>query len=376
MIIFRYLTREIALTLSSVTGVLLLVFLSNQFVRFLSQAATGKFASTLLLKLLSIEIPHLLTLLLPLGLFLGILLTYGRLYADNEMSVLSACGVSRQQLLTFTLPITGIVVAIVIILSFWLTPKLLTYRNTLLAQSGTAIQLQAALPGRFQETDGGKRIFYVESMSADKQKMKNIFMAQLEKTDETQNSTIAPWIIITAKSGHQMIDRKTGDRFFVSEDGHRYQGTPGAKDFRIVNYKEYGIRIESHAVAISKQEASMSTLALLKTKENPLIANAELQWRIAMPLSALLLALLALPLSHINPRQGRYAHILPGILIYILYLNLLLLGRNWIERDIIHPDIGLWWAHGLMLIAAGVIWINQAGWRYTWQSVSTRWQIP
>src|SRR5262245_51842647 len=106
MIIARYLSREIALTLFAITGILLITFLSNQLVHYLNQVAVGKFAHTALLALMAIEIPHLLSILLPLALFLSILLAYGRLYADNEMTVLHACGLSDKQILLFTLPIT------------------------------------------------------------------------------------------------------------------------------------------------------------------------------------------------------------------------------------------------------------------------------
>lgn len=374
MIIFRYLTREIASTLSAISALLLLIFLSNQFVRFLSQAATGKFATSMLIKLLAIEIPHLLILLLPLGLFLSIVLTYGRLYAESEMTVLFTSGLSRKRLVQLTLPIILTVTIIVALLSLWITPQLLTYRGKLLAQTGTAIELQAALPGRFQETEGGRRIFYVERMSADKEHMESIFMAQLEDNNETTEN-IPPWTIITAHSGYQMIDNKTGDRFFVTENGQRYQGLPGQKNFSIVQFERYGIRIESHASALANQEQTISTWSLWRHPLNLKAAYAELQWRFAMPLSVLILGLLAIPLSRVKPRHGRYGQLLPAILIYTLYVNCLLMGRNWIGQGVIHYSVGLWWVHGLLLIMTGIIAIHQIGWRDCWLLFKKRWHF-
>jgi lipopolysaccharide export system permease protein len=357
MIVFRYLNRELATTISAITGVLLLIFLSNEFVRYLSHAATGDFSSATVLRLMLIEIPHLLGLLLPLGLFLAILLVYGRLYIDNEMTVLNACGLSRFKLIGLTLPITGVVMIIVAMLSLWLTPHLMVYREQLLAQTGSAMELETLLPGRFQAAGGGKQVFYVEGMSLNKQHMQNIFMAQLNTSDT--DSTITPWIILSAAGGHQMVDAKTGDRFFVATNGRRYQGLPGHKDFEIVQFTEYRARIEKHVADITDQQSAMSTLTLLHAKKDLLDAVAELQWRISAPISALLLVLLAIPLSRVRPRQGRYAALLPAILAYIIYANLVLVGRNWIESGGISPVFGLWWIHGLMLLVIILVWTKQ-----------------
>lgn len=373
MIIFRYLNREIGFTLAATTSILLFIFLSNQFVRLLGQAATGKFAQSLLLKLMAIEIPHLLIILLPLGLFLSIILAYGRFYVDNEITVLSACGFSQKQLVNATLPTVLLITFSISILTLWAVPKLLIQRNHLLAQSGTAVELQATLPGRFQEVEGGKRVFYVEKISADKQRMQNIFMAQLPKNTHS-NSTIPPWIIVTANSAYQMLDNATGDRFFVTVDGHRYEGLPGTKNFRIVHYKEYGIRIESHASIIDNPEETLPTLALLQKGKNKNAAIAELQWRFSLPLSTLLLGLIAIPLSRVKPRHGRYTQLLPAILIYTLYINLLLVNRHWIELGLIHPLLGIMLSHGVMLFVLIFLWLQHIGWQHSKNVLIAYWR--
>lgn len=360
MIISRYLTRELSVALCAITGILLLIFLSNQFTRYLSKAATGKFASAILLRLIAIEVPHLLGILLPLGLFLAILLIYGRLYADNEMTVLTVCGISRTKLVWLTLPTTFAVIFIVSVLSLWLTPKLLSYRDHLLAQTGTAAQIETTLPGRFQAARGGQRIFYVESISPDRQRMQNLFMAQLATDSDPANPN---WIIVTAKDGYQTVHPVTGDRFFVTSSGSRYQGIPGQNDFKIIKYGSYGIRIESHVADVNKEEETFSTSALWHATKDKALAQSELQWRLSMPLSALLLTLLAIPLSRVKPRFGRYAQLLPAILIYIFYANLLLIARRWLEQGTIPLHLGLWWIHGALLVVTLIIWLRQTGWQ-------------
>lgn len=372
MIIFRYITKQILLALCALTSMLLLIFLSNQFIRYLSQAATGKFAGALLLKLIAIEVPHLLGILMPLGLFLAILLVFGRMYVDNEMTVLSACGLSRSRLTLLTFPAMGIVIFIVCVLSLWLTPKLLNYRDRLLAQTGTAAQLETTLPGRFQAANGGQRVFYVENISSDHQHMQNLFMAQLDQNSTPNNPA---WIIVTAKKGYQTENPKTGDRFFVTLNGHRYQGIPGQNNFKIIQYGTYSLRIENHLADITSQEEALPTSQLWKTTKNKRLALSELQWRLSMPISALLLTLLAIPLSRVKPRYGRYGQLLPAILIYIFYANLLLVGRNWIEQGSIPAHLGLWWIHGLLLLIVIGIWISQTFRRDLWLNWLNRWRL-
>lgn len=361
MIIFRYLNREILTTLSAVTGILLLIFLSNQLVHYLSRVAVGKFTIGMVLRLLLPEVPHLLGILLPLGLFLGILLSFGRLYAEHEMTVLNACGVSRSRLIVFVLPVMGLVVIVAGILNLWLSPQLIEYRERLLAQTGTAMELETTLPGRFQEANGGRQVFYVENLSIDHQRMQNIFMAQ--RAEKSENPDISPWIILTAEGGYQKIDKKTGDRFLVATNGWRYQGTPGNKDFQIVHFGQYGIRIERHVEDIGVQYDTMSTANLWRIAKNTQEAAAELQWRLAAPLSALFLTLFAVPMSRIKPRRGKYAALLPAILAYIIYANLLLLGRNWIEQGNLSSHLGLWGIHAGFLLITLWIWLRQTGWR-------------
>ncbi len=373
MIIFRYLTREIFAAMCSIAGILLLIFLCNQFVRYLNQAALGKFAGSVLLSLLAIEIPHLLAVLLPLALFLGILLAYGRLYSDNEMLILNSCGLSRIKLTTLTLPIACLVAAIVALLSLWLNPQLLVYRDRALMQTGAALVLQTTLPGQFQESDDGKRVLYVENTSSDHQHMQNLFFAQLD--DAPQSATLQPWVIVTAQSGYQIKDPKTGTQFFVTTNGRRYQGTPGNKDFQIAQFGSYKLPINNEVRDFSHAQETFTTKDLLRPTNNPdekMARIAELEWRLSLPLSALLLTLLAIPLSRVKPRKSKYSQLLPAILIYATYVNLLVFARNWVMGGSIPLSLGLWWIHALLLILIILLWISQAGWGNTWKMITNK----
>lgn len=361
MILFRYLTREILTSLSLITSLLFLILMSNEFVHYLNQVAGGKFAASILWELIILESPRFLAILLPFSLFLAILFTYGRLYADYEMTVLNACGFSLGQLTRLSLPFIFLLTFMVAGLNLWLNPFLLSYRNKLLSQTGTAVELQTVQPGSFQQTNGGHRIVYVESVSSDHKSVKNIFLAQTNP--QAIPSEITPWTILSANSGYQMVNPVTKESFFVAVNGKRYQGIPGQTEYYITQFLKYGIRIDLDTTTANKQQDAMSSLALWNASQpNKPSYFSELQWRLSAPISILLLALLAIPLSRVNPRQGKYLHILPAIIIYIMYLNLLLVGRNWIENGVISYRWGLWWIHGLLILTIVFAWCYALGW--------------
>ena len=361
MILFRYLTREVLTSLLLITSPLFIILMSNEFVHYLNQVAGGKFAVGILWKLIILESPRFLAILLPFSLFLAILFTYGRLYADYEMTVLNACGFSLARLTRMSLPFIIGLTFIVAALNLGLNPYLLSYRNKLLTQTGTAVELQTVRPGSFQQTNGGQRIIYVESVAADRQSVKNIFMAQTNRRGLA--SEVTPWTILSANSGYQTINPVTKEAFFVAVNGKRYQGIPGQTEYYITQFANYGVRIDLNTTAVNNQQDAMSSLTLWQaSKANKPGYFSELQWRLSAPISILLLALLAIPLSRVNPRRGKYIHILPAIVIYIMYLNLLLVGRNWIENGEISYRWGLWWIHGLLLVAIALAWCYALGW--------------
>jgi lipopolysaccharide export system permease protein len=359
VILSRYLTREVFGSLLAVTFILLLIFLSNQLVRFLSYAAAGKMASSILLQLLGFEIPYLLALLLPLGLYLGIILAYGRLYADNELNVMQASGLSQKQLMKTTSYFTVAITALVLVLMLWINPYIAVKKGRAIAESLSAENVLAAImPGRFQASSDGRRVVYVESVSRDRKVADNLFFADQVKVPEEEN-TPSWWSVVSAVRGYQTIDRETHKHFLVAEDGNRYEGIPGQNDYKIINFKIYLVQIPGMSMDnFHQQTEAIPTSTLLTQYADPMSA-AELQWRLSIPLSAFLLSLLAIPLSHVQPRQGRYSMLFPAILIYVVYVNLLFVARNWVEQKSVSIMLGMWWVHILfLLIVASVIFFR------------------
>ena len=362
MIISRYLTKEVAGALFAVTFVLLLVFLSNQLVRYLSYAASGKIAANILMQLMGFEIPYLLALLLPLGLYLGIILAYGRLYAESEMRVLQACGLSMKQLIGITSILVTLVAIMVCVLMWWVNPWIASQKDKLIVQSLTTENvLDTLMPGRFQVSSDGKRVVYVEKISRNHRRADNLFLADQSKIPSEENGS---WIVVSAAQGAQVIEPVSQDRFIEARDGFRYEGTPGQNAYKIIQFKKYSVltpRTVMHSMR--QQEEGIPTLKLLRNHESTDL-TAELQWRFSIPLSVFLLALLAVPLSHVKPRHGKYSQLLPAVLIYIVYMNLLFVARNWIEQKTVPGMIGMWWVHLLLFIIAMLLLMLQSGWSF------------
>ena len=356
MIISRYFAKEVYGTVFAVTLILVLVFLVNQTIRFLSQAATGHLASSAVFNLILLELPYLLGLLLPLGLYLGVLITYSRFYADQEMTVLFAAGMSRWQLLRVTLWISSLVFVLVCGLMFSLNPFLAQKKNSIVVSTAAKNLVATLVPGAFKISEGGRRVIYVGSVSRDHKTAENLFVADVSARDpddkaELQKGQPRGWTITSAHTGTQKREGPDNRVFIVAKDGYRYQGTPGKQDFEVTQYKQYGVELpQEEDNLVSQDSDALSSLQLMSNPKHQLRYATELQWRMALPISVILLAILAQVLSRVAPRQGRFHQIMPAILIYIVYANMIFIGRNWMYHGKTPEWIGLWWIHGALLL--------------------------
>lgn len=356
MIIQRYLTREVLNSLTAVITVLMLALLCQQVVRYLNYVAIGKIATSVLLELVSFEIPYLLAILLPLALYLGILLAYGRMYSDQEMAILNMSGFNDRRILRITGVMAFVIMMIVMALMFWVNPWISLKRQAVMSSDkATLHMIETLMPGRFQVSSDGKHVMYVESLSMDRKRAQNVFIAQQKPTADNGEQSQSQWMLISAEQGYQSKLKQIPDPFFVTVDGYRYEGTPGQNDYKIIKYKTYAIRIpQADSRVIHPEDEAMTTSALMSDYSNPKRA-AELQWRVSVGISALILGLLAAPLSAVRPRRSRYFILLPAVLLYIVYFNLLVVTRHWVEQGTLSISLGMWWVHAVMLALVGLL---------------------
>lgn len=360
MIIFRYLCKEILGTLLATTLLLLIIFITNQFVHYLNDAAAGKITVKAVMEVMLLQVPLLLGYLIPLSLFLGGLLALGRMTVDHELVVLEACGVSRVKIVKMIMALALVVAIIVAWLMLWVEPKMQWYQGKILTDAVEKSSLTKIIPGRFQTLrDSGRffEVFYAGGIDKHQQRMTNVFLA---KIDPNKGSKASFDLILADEAGE--FDKAGVGRFILFKNGFRYVGTPGKLNYDIVKFNDYGIRLASPPNNIDERIEAMPTTKLWKLPKKNLKAAAELQWRIAMPLSVLVFALLLVPLSEANPRKGKFSQILPAILIYIIYANLMFLGRAWVVKGVINSIIGLWWIHTLLALVGIIFLFFQSQW--------------
>ncbi len=351
LIIQRYFAKEIGRVLGAVTGILWLIAISNRFVILLGRVARGELPGVFLFKILGYMIPELLSFLLPLAFFFSILLVHGRWMAEKELTALYACGMPPKILLR---PLWGIGLVLFVgvgLFTTWLNPELKTQKERLLSEEEVILLLRTLAPQRFHSFQGGRLIFYAEKVSMDKTQLQGIFIAE------------QPKIIVTAAEGK--ILHREGQVLIRLKKGVRYEGVPGQAEYTKIQFGEYTRVLKNDGAALARHHSVISTVDLWKKSE--LRYQAELQWRLAPPISVVVLLLLALPLSRIQPRQGQFGKLFPSILIYIVYYNLLTMSKRWIEAGTIPVWMGLSWVHLSALLLALVLQLKQKGyWPKCW----------
>ncbi|MFK7733654.1 MAG: LPS export ABC transporter permease LptF [Pseudomonadales bacterium] len=352
MLIFRYLSKEILQVMTAVSIALLLITMSSRFVKYLAQAAAGDLATDVLFSIMLFRIPGFLELIIPLALFIGILLAYGRLYVESEMVVLSACGISNRRLLGYTMVVAGFVALLVASLSFYISPTGAAKVHSIFNDPKTYGQVNTLVEGRFQSSDGGKRVTYAESIDAEATEMNNIFIS--ESSSDRGSSAIS---VVVADRGE--IVRKQGNRYLQLEDGYRFSGQPGEQVLEVTRFSAYGQLLQEPQDLARKQlkVEARPTSELLGSDDQR--DRAALLWRISLPLLVPIVALIALSLSRTDHRRGRYVKLLPAIMIYLTYLLLLSAARSGLEDPDSSFPLSIWGIHALFLLL-GLTLFNSA----------------
>lgn len=340
----RYLLKEVINGWLAVTVVLWLVLVSNRLVGYLGDAAEGNIPGSLIFNLLALKMVWYLALVVPFALALGVVLGLSRLYRDNEMVVMSACGVGPGRIYWPLLGLSLVVAVFLAWLSLYVSPELQGMSSRLKASAQQQADMTVLGAGRFNDLQGGRITFYAERLSADRSQMENLFI--MVRSDSTE---VRPPQLLTAVSARRTLDPDTGDDFLILEDGYRYEGTPGEANYRIMQFSQYGVRVDlPDAAAPGEMREAVPTRRLLASDNSWDVA--ELQWRLSMPLSVIVLVLLAVPLTRGGPRQGRYGRVVMAVLLFVIYYNLLVTAKVWVGKGAVPPEIGLWWVPVLPVI--------------------------
>jgi lipopolysaccharide export system permease protein len=344
----RYLLREVTMTFVAVTGVLLVILLSNQLARVLGQAVQNGFPVSVVLSLIGLTTLQQLTVLVPIGLFLGIVLALGRLYHESEMTAMAACGVGTVSVYRPVALLTVVVAAMLAVLSYLVVPAAGARIQQIKVQALRSAQFGALEAGRFRSFAGGDVVFYAERVRPNGQ-LEGVFV---QRRDDDR-------VEIAVADRAEQRGAGQSEQLFVLYDGRRYEGVPGALEWRVVTFKEHGIPVHLPEVKAKGEKLSVRrTRALIGSPDND--DRSELAWRTAVPVMAVVLMLLAVPLSKLRPRQGRFARVGLAVLAYFVYSNLVAAVRVWIEKGSAGGALGMWWVHLLPLaLAAWLVWRDE-----------------
>lgn len=352
MIIFRYLIREVLTTMSAVSLVLLLIILGGRFIKLFEDIAEGSLSLDFLWSLLLLQLPSVLELILPLAFFLAVMLAYGRLYQENEMGVLLACGFSPRKLLLYTLCVGFFVAGIVGSFSLWLTPQSEARAFSIFQDQKKRMDFSTIKSGRFQKFSGGQ-VVYSEELTEENTRMKGVFLSREIKGDDGQVRTA----VFRADQGYQYLDPDTGSRFLVLENGARSEGQAGFGDFNFLTFERYAVRLAEKDPARHSVKVRQLPTSQIWNSDNP-AHQAGVQWRLSLPLMVIVVTLLAVPLSYVRPRQGRFAKLFPAVFLHIFYLSGLISVQGMIEKGRLDPAIGMWSVH-LVFIAIALALLSK-----------------
>lgn len=348
MIFQRAAIREFTHTAAGVFVALFAILMTTQLIRLLGDAAGGRLASEAVIALLGFRAVSYLPVLLSLTVFIAVLMTLSRWYRDSEMVVWLSSGVPLTALIRpvvrFAVPPVVVIAVLSLLLAPWATQQSEAYRQTMDQRDDVA----RVSPGAFNESAAADRVFFVEGVAGEDGRVKNVFISSV------QQGRLG---VMATAEGHTET-MQNGDRFLVLDKGRRYEGTAGTAEYRVMDFERYALRIETKEAR--GLEDSPRTKPVWELMRDPQPVNlGELLWRIGLPLAALNLAVLAIPLSFVNPRAGRTNNLIFALLTYMIYSNLLSVSQAWVVQGRLGFGIGVWAVHVGMFVMLIVLFYRR-----------------
>ena len=348
MIYRRAAHREFAGTAVAVFVILFAVLLTTQLIRLLDQAAGGKITPESVAALLGFGALVNLPILLSLTVFIAILLTLSRWYRDSEMVIWLTSGMPLtdwiRPVLGFAMPVIVVIALLSLLLAPWANQQSEAFRQRMTERDDVA----RVSPGSFKESGAADRVFFVEGVEGSAGLVRNVFVSSL------QNGRLG--VVATAQGRTETAPN--GDRFIVLENGHRYEGEPGTREYRVMGFDRYAIRIDTRDAAVPTRSAKLLNIVELIADPQP-VHLAELLWRLGIPIAAFNLSLLAIPLSFVNPRAGRTNNLIFALLTYMIYNNLLSVSQAWVAQGKISFAVGVWAVHVAMFLLLTTLYIRR-----------------
>lgn len=359
MIIDKYLMRQVAMPFFSVSTVLLIIFIGYSLSRFLHKADagllnTGEVALLTLLKtLIALEV------LLPIGLFFGLMLALGKLHNDSEIVAMQASGIGESRMIRAVASLAIPLAIVIACLSIYARPWAFSQTYEMLAIAEASSDIDRVKPGQFyltntpaeseEQGEDKTRAIFIENISAD-QALERVFI-RTRTGDELQ--------IISSRTG-LLVEQPGSDYQALELDNARiFKRVDDGPDL-FVQIKHFTMRVSNTEPEPPEYKSKSVATANLAYSTNPK-DRSEYQWRLSNPMTTLLLAMLAIPLSRSRPRHGRYAKLLLAFVIYAAYYNLIGISRTWVEQQ---AATSIWWAPSLLALLVVLLYLPWHSLRY------------
>ena len=341
MIFDQALRRELSFTTGGVFLVLVTIVITTLVIRILGFAANGAVNPEDALVLIALATISYLAVLLTVSLFIAVLIVLVRWYKDSEMIVWFASGLSIVSLigpiLRFATPLIVIIALLAVFAWPWANRE-----TTLISQRfQQRDDVSMVTAGQFRESAKAERVFFIEEIDLNNREIKNIFIA------DSRNQRLS---IAVAETGF-IENSPAGEKNVILRNGRRYDGLPTQPDFRILEFDEYQTKIRSKEFVdppARDRERNIQDLVKERSPSN----LAELLWRLGLPLMALGLVFIAIPLAYVNPRLGNYTAMFYAILIYLIYSNLLNLAQSSVAQSRLDFLVAIWPIHAIALLIA------------------------
>jgi lipopolysaccharide export system permease protein len=359
MVFSRSIVAELSSTAGAVFTVLFSIIFSVALVRILGQAAVGTIDSGAVFAIVALTALTTLPTVLALTLFIAVLMTVSRSYRDSEMVVWFASGQSLlawlRPVLRFSAPIVLLIAVLALLITPWANQQIAESRQRFAQRD----DVSRVAPGRFIESAGARRVFFVESVDLHGGTVRNLFVSHRSQGREG---------VIVAREGVIEV-RPNGDRYLVLLQGRRYEGNPGQPQYRMLEFDRYAIRLDVRPDAPLAELSARAKPTRQLLREPTPFHRGELLWRIGLPLVALLLALMAIPLGHVNPRVGRSANLIVAVLVFLLYHNGMSIVQAWVQQERLSFGVGVWATHAAAAALVALLFAR----RVYWQRWLPRW---
>ncbi len=359
MLFHSALRKDLSRSFGATVVVLATIVMTNVLIRTLGQATAGGVNPSEIMLVMGFTVLGHLTTILTLSLFISIVSTLSRMYADSEMVIWFSSGQGlasfAQPIFRFAWPILLVITVLALVVWPWSNRQ----AQDLSDRYEQRNDIERVAPGQFQESAGGKRVFFIDKDTPDNKTGTNVFISSTEGNVES---------ITSARQG--LIEVKNGERILSLKAGQQILRNTQTGDVRVIDFNQYEVVIDSDAKAFTVNAPSMtSTLDLLRDPRPQHMG--ELAWRLGLGLAALNLMLLALAVATANPRVGRSYHTALALLIFIVYYNMINVGQSWISSSRVSFSGFLLALHGGVFLLA-LAWITARHFNLSWRSLLRR----